>query len=142
MLVTTIKKVFSSSLKKYFGLCLLNSEELVKKVDFDFKFGKWKEFFVRKRPATELSFLISPFCHFLVYKRRKRIVFFRELRNRASTTTQKTRPTAVTMMHKLRLYLFIRHSLQYCHFSMHESLDWLILKKRILYFSFPLEAEP
>ena len=55
---------------------LLNSEELVKKVDFDFKFGKWKEFFVRKWPDTELSFLISPFFYFLVFKRRKKNCIF------------------------------------------------------------------
>ena len=54
---------------------LLNSEELVKKVDFDFKFGKWNELFVRKRPATELSFLISPFCHFWFTREEKELYF-------------------------------------------------------------------
>ena len=80
------KRYFFTS-DEIFWLWLLNSEELVKKVDFDFKFGKWNELFVRKRPATELSFLISPFCYFFWFTREeKRIVFFRELRNRASTT--------------------------------------------------------
>ena len=81
------KRYFFTS-DEIFWLWLLNSEELVKKVDFDFKFGKWNELFVRKRPATELSFLVSPFCHFwFTREEKKRIVFFRELRNRASTTT-------------------------------------------------------
>ena len=78
------KRYFFTS-DEIFWLWLLNSEELVKKVDFDFKFGKWNELFVRKRTATELSFLISPFCQF-GFTGEKRIVFFRGLRNRASTT--------------------------------------------------------
>ena len=69
------KRYFFTS-DEIFWLWLLNSEELVKKVDFDFKCGKWKEFFVRKRPDTELSFLISPFFYFLVYKRRKKNCIF------------------------------------------------------------------
>ena len=69
------KRYFFTS-DEIFWLWLLNSEELVKKVDFDFKFGKWNELNVRKRPATELSFLISPFFYFLVYKRRKKNCIF------------------------------------------------------------------